>query len=359
MAPLTFAFEADRCIRAAFLGTSGHAFRNFLPCFPFAPVELVALWDPDEARGAAFARQFGAARAYTDLDALFAEAKPEAVFIGVEGFEGDEPLNVSLAERAFAAGCHVWMDKPLAARVTTAQRLVALRDRAGRLGAVGMKTMYNPAHAKMRAIVRDPAFGRPVSFTVRYPLHVPAHAGMSLSAPEVRSCLGHIWHPLGTIQMVLGPVRQMHCAPAPTGGGGAALATLADGTVGTMHFSAGQAGTSPLERFEVVGEGANVVVDNAAHLTYYRKGSPGPYGRTPSYVTDDAHAPLHWEPEMSLGQLYNTSNFVQGYALSLIAFAEAVRDGTPVPFGTFEDAIATLKVFEAFCASPGVPVTIA
>ena len=31
---------------------------------------------------------------------------------------------------------------------------------------------------------------------------------------------------------------------------------------GVLHFTAGRSGTSPLERVELVGNGANVVVDN-------------------------------------------------------------------------------------------------
>lgn len=346
-APLVFAHEAERRLRVAVLGTSGHAFRNYLPSFPFAPAELVALWDPDAARAAAFARQFGAPYGTDNLDDLFAGAAPEAVLIATETFDGDEPSNVALVERAFAAGCHVFTDKPLAASVATAARLIAARDRAGRVGMVGMKTMFYPAHDKVRQIVRDPAFGRPVSFTVRYPLHVPTRPGLPLDDPTVRSCLNHIWHPIGTVLATLGPVRDFRLTPAPAGGGGVAVATLESDAVGTFHFSAGQAGTSPLERFEVVGEGANVIVENAVRVASYRRGPRGVYGRTPTHLTDDAYGPLVWEPEMTLGQLYNTNNFAQGYAPSLIAFAHAALGGSPPDAGRFEDAATALAIFEA------------
>ncbi len=347
MSPLTFAYESERRLRVAFLGTSGHAFRNFLPSLPYAPVELVALWDPDVARAEAFARQFGAPRWYSDLDRLLAETTPEAALIGVEAFEGDEPRNATLMARCLEAGCHVWTDKPLAGTVATARRLIAQRDRANRLAAVGIKTMFYPAYQKVRQIAQEPAFGRVASVTIRYPLHVPTQPGLAGSDREVRSCLGHIWHPFGAALLVAGPLRELHVQSAPIGGGGVALATFASGAAGAFHFASGQAGTSPLERLEVVGEGANVVVENAARLTYYRRGSPGPYGRTPSFLTESESAPLHWEPELSLGQLYNSNNFIQGYALSIIAFAQAALGGPPLQYGTLEDAVEVLKVFEA------------
>jgi len=351
--PLTFAFEADRRLRVAMLGVTGnamHAFRNFLPSLPYAPVELVAVWDPDGDRAAAFARQFGAPQSFTDLDALFHDAAPEAVLIGGDGFTDEEPLNADLMRRALEAGCHAWTDKPLAAHVATARTLIALRDRVGKVAAVGMKTMYYPAHVAMTDIVRDPAFGRPTTFTIRYPLHVPHAPDLPLSETVVRSCLGHIWHPLGAVQRVLGPIAAIAFRPAPVGTGGVATATLAVGTVGTLHFSVGQSGTSPLERFEVVGEGANVVVENAVRVTYYRPGSTGPYGRTPTFVTDADHAPLVWEPEMTLSVLYNTNNFFQGSAPSIIAFAAAALGGPSLLHGTLEDAADTLAVFEALRA---------
>ena len=343
---MTFGYEAESRVRIAFLGTSGHAFRNFLPSLPYAAVDLVALWDPDPARAKAFAEQFGATHTYRDLGQLLTEAAPEAVLIGVDGFLDDEPLNASLMARCLEAGCHVWTDKPLAATTSTARDLIGVRDRVGKVAGVGIKTMYNPAHLKAREIIRQPVFGRPTTFTSRYPLHIPDRPGLPLSDPVVRSCLGHIWHPIGTALVTVGSIADFRHRVAPAGGGGVADVRFADGTVGTFHFSAGQAGTGPLERVEIVGEGSNIMIDNACRLTWYRPGSPGEYGRTPSYLTDDSAAPLVWEPEMSLGQVYNSNNFVQGYAQSIMAFIDAVQGIRPLRFGTLEQALEVLQAFE-------------
>jgi predicted dehydrogenase len=358
MAGMTFGYEATRRLRLAFLGTSGHGFRNFLPSLPFAPVDLVALWDDDRARGEAMARQFGASAYFADLDQLLDQARPEAVLIAAEPAAREGVDNARLMARCLEAGCHAWTDKPLASTTGAVRQLIALRDKVDKVASVGIKTMYYPAHQKVREIVRDPAFGRPVSITVRYPLHVPQHAGAPLEDREVRSCLGHLWHPFGAALVTLGPITRLQLQPAIVGGGGVVLASFAQGAVGAFHFSAGQAGTSPLERLEVVGEGANVVVGNATRVTYYRKGSPGPYGRTASYLTGAEQAPLAWEPELTLGQLYNTNSFIQGYAQSIIAFVAAALGEAPLAFGTLEDGLEILKIFEALRASPGQPVDL-
>jgi predicted dehydrogenase len=351
MTEVTFGYEQDSRLRIAFLGTSGHAFRNFLPSLPYAAVDLVALWDPAADRAQAFARQFGAERWFTDLDRLLAETAPDAVLIGVESYLDGEPLNASLMARCLEAGCHVWTDKPVAITTATVRDLIALRDRADRVAAVGMKTMYNPAHRKARQILDGPDFGRPTSFTARYPLHIPDRPGLPLTDPAVRSCLGHIWHPMGTALATVGSIRTITHVPAPASGGGVAQLTFADGTVGSFHFSSGQSGTSPLERVEIVGEGSNLIIENASRLTWYRRGSAGTYGRSPSYFTDEDSGPLVWEPEMSLGQLYNNNNFVQGYAPNIMAFVDAARGMQPLTSGTLEHALEVLEVFESIVSS--------
>ena len=358
MGNLSFAHEAPRRLRTAFLGTSGHAFRNFLPSLPYAPLELVALWDTDAARAEAFARQFGAPRWYTDVDRLLDEADPEAVLIAAEGMDGDEPRNTGLMARCLERGCHAWTDKPLATSAAGAARLIEIRDRVGKVAGVGIKTMFYPTYQRVREIVRDPAFGRPVSMTVRYPLHVPHRADLPATDRGVRSCLGHLWHPFGAALAVIGPIEHLYVEAAHAGGGGVAIARFVQGTVGAFHFSAGRSGTSPLEFLEVVGEGANVTVENAARLTYYRPGSPGSYGRCPSFLTEAGQAPLVWEPELSLGQLYNNNNFIQGYAPSIIAFAQAALGSAPLACGTLEDACEVLKVFDALRAGPGRRISL-
>lgn len=345
-------------MRVAFLGTSGHGFRNFLPSLPFAPVELVGLWDDDRARGEAMARSFGACAYYADVDQLFEQARPEAVLIAAEPSARHGLDNAQLMTQCLERGCHAWTDKPLASSAGAVRKLIALRDRVGKVASVEVKTMYYPARQKVREIVRDPAFGRPVSITVRYPLHVPQHAGASLDDREVRSCVGHLWHPFGASLVTFGRIECIQLQPAPAGGGGVALATFRQGAVGAFHCAAGQAGTSVLERLEVIGEGANVVVENATRVTYYRKRSPGPYGRTPSYLTEAEQAPLVWEPELTLGQLYNMNSFIQGYAQSIIAFVAAAMGEAPLEYGTLEDGLEILKIFEALRESGGQPVEL-
>jgi len=143
------------------------------------------------------------------------------------------------------------------------------------------------------------------------------------------------------------------------GRNGIVAATLRNGAVASFHFPRSKSGLSPLERLEVVGVGADITVENAAHLTYYRKGSPGPYGRTIDVFTPLADGPLTWQPELSLGQLYNDHNFIQGYGQALLHFTLAAMADKPVTIGTLEDALEVMKVHEALCQGPGPTVSLA
>ena len=360
---VVFAHEAADRLRIAFLGTSGHAFRNYLPVLPFLPVELVAQWDPDIGRARAFAAQFGAGdAAYDDVGCLLDERRPQAVWIATDALHPDgRSIQPQLVAQCLEAGCDVFCDKPIASTADEVRELIVVRDRTGRTVGTGIKTMHYPTHTRAHEIVHDPAsgFGDLVSLTVRYPLHVPSRAGLPLEDTAVKGCLGHVWHPIGAALRIGGPLRSVRLLMDRGGRNGVLTASFRDGAVGAFHFPRTKSGMSPLERLEAVGEGTNIVVENAAELTYYRKASPGPYGRTIDSFTPLENGPLMWRPELSLGQLYNDHNFIQGYGQSLLHFVEAVTAHRPVTVGTLEDALEVMKVHEALCQGPGPEVEIA
>jgi hypothetical protein len=98
----------------------------------------------------------------------------------------------------------------------------------------------------------------------------------------------------------------------------------------------------------VIGDGANVVVDNCVRPTYSRGGGSSAAGWTPSYLGPDEIAPLVWEPEFLLGQLSNTALFLQGYVLQIRSFAQCVLNGDPPTRGGLEDAWHVTRLLEAF-----------
>lgn len=352
-----YAHEYETKLRAAHIGCGGHSFRNILPAYQYAPIDLAAVCDLDGDKAAAFARQFGAGAAYTDYARMLAEVRPQAVFI-VTNYEPDgRPQSVDLALAALAAGCHVWMEKPPASSVAQIEALQAAARKHDRQVLVGFKKMFFPGVEKVKEIIgRADEFGPVSSLYVRYPQGIPPFAQRG-DGYTMRNFLDHLVHPASILRYLMGDLASLCYYEERTAGATVGILQFQSGAVGTLHLAAGISGFSPLERLEVIGTGANVVLDNGVKLTYYRKGSRGQYGRAMAFTGGDETAPLYWEPEFSLGTLWNKNLFMLGYAQEIIYFCEAVLAGRPVEKANLDDALAIMRLYEAYRFNPpGVQV---
>jgi predicted dehydrogenase len=339
--------EYDRKIKACFIGAGGHALRNVYPTFRYAPVDLAAVCDLDASQATAYAQMFGAERAYSDYREMLRIERPDAVFI-VTSYHADGRIQaVDIALDALAAGAHVWMEKPSAASVRDVEALMARSKAAGRFVMTGLKKVFFPTIQKVKSIITSPAFGAPTSVYVRYPQGMPPFSDRG----DDRKMIGlvdHIYHPAAILQYLMGPIERFNYEWESRRGASVANLRFASGAVGVLHFALGASGGSPLERLEVIGEDENVVVENGAKLTYYRRCVRPAYGRADSFITDDDSAPLVWEPEFSLGQLYNSNLFTLGYAQEVRSFCDCVLSGTPPDRGTLEAVLEIVKLCEAY-----------
>ena len=169
-----------------------------------------------------------------------------------------------------------------------------------------------------------------------------------------------ICHPMSAMHLLMGNVKEMLFTEHQPSGNSQTLFKFKSGAVGSLHLPATQANTSPLERFEVIGNRQNIVVDNGMRLIYYKgtKGS-GDYGKTSTFIGDDpAEGPVLWEPEFSLGQLYNKNIFLQGMVQSVNYFANAVMNNKKVEKSTLSDAVHLIKIFDAYKKRPDQWITI-
>jgi predicted dehydrogenase len=347
--PLRYNFEYARRVRAGFVGCGGHAFRNVYPALRYAPVDLVAVCDHNLERAKVYAREFGAAHAYASHTAMLEHEQLDAVFVVTNYDEQSRPRYPQIACDAMQAGDHAWIEKPPAASVAEIEQMQAIERQTGKFVQVGFKKMFFPAIAKVKDITLQPEFGALSSIYARYPQGLPS--------PELRTdrlamlgFLDHLFHPASIIHLIAGEVAALLYTWEPRSKASITSLRFRNGGIGTLQLVSGQSGTSPLERLEVVGSGANVVVENGVKLTYYRPGrrGPGGYGRQPNYIGPDGGAPLVWEPEFSLGQLYNKGLFLLGYAQETLAFCESVLSNTPPAKAGLSDALALLRWYEAY-----------
>ena len=140
----------------AIVGIGSHADLKIAPAMKLADdAQLVAVYSRDQARANAFAEAHGAAAAYSDLDALLADPRIDAVFVASPNY-----LHAQQTIRSASAGKHVLAEKPMATTVSDAAAMVdACRDHGVRLG-MGFELRFHPAHLWARQIIDDGAIGR-------------------------------------------------------------------------------------------------------------------------------------------------------------------------------------------------------
>jgi predicted dehydrogenase len=343
---MLFNWEYPRRMRAGFIGAGLHAFRNIYPCFQFLPIDLVAIADHHEEKAKAFARMFGAERWYLTHDEMLEKEKLDAVFICVSLDQLGRPRYPALTMQAMQAGCHVWIEKPPAATTDEIRQMQKVSRETGKFVVVGFKKCFMPAIEKAKEIISRPEFGGVTSVYSRYPLSMP-----EWGKRESMRSFGDIVHPGSALHYLMGPLAAVSYMWNPANGGMAANLTFRSGAIGSLHITGAQGG-GPLERIEIVGNGANVVVDNCMRVIYYRKAPKREYGRTPDYYEADEGAALTWEPEFSLGQLYNKALFLMGYVQQVEYFAQCVLENRAPTKCGLDDALEITKWLEAFLNNP-------
>lgn len=70
------------------------------------------------------------------------------------------PLHASLAEKAFAAGKHAYVEKPLAMTLKEADRIIMAAKKADRQLMVGHLLQYHPVFVRLREMVEAELFGK-------------------------------------------------------------------------------------------------------------------------------------------------------------------------------------------------------
>ena len=142
-------------LRVAVIG-AGYWGPNLVRNFSEAPgANVVAVADLSEERLAGIHKRFPAVRTTTDHRALFADPEIDAVCI-VTPISTHRPL----AEEAFAAGKHVFVEKPLAGTAGDAEAIVAAASRAQRTLMVGHTFVYNPAVTAVRDLLARRELGK-------------------------------------------------------------------------------------------------------------------------------------------------------------------------------------------------------
>ena len=131
-------------MRAAVIGVGSMGSNHARVYRDMPDVELLGVADVNPVVAGEISRLYGG-RAYTDYRAMVAEVEPDVVTVSVP-----TRLHTQVVLDALSRGCHVLVEKPIAATPEEARSMIRAADQAGRVLAVGHIERYNPAIIELR-----------------------------------------------------------------------------------------------------------------------------------------------------------------------------------------------------------------
>jgi len=202
--------------------------------------EIVGLCDEDPARMADAARRFGvpAGRQYTDHRRCLEETAPDIAILCPA-----TARHAEWVERVAPYGAHVLVEKPMAASLADADRMIRAMEATGKTLVINWPIVWVPAHRTAMRLVDEGAIGRVVGVHYhggnRGPLRHLAEKAEVSEEEAARQKAGSWWY-------------------RRESGGGSLLDYLGYGaTLGTWFHG----GRAPLEVTTVVDEPAGLEVD--------------------------------------------------------------------------------------------------
>jgi predicted dehydrogenase len=310
--------EFENKLKVGIVGVGSHAYRNLLPAMNYLPVTLQAVCDSNRPLAEKTAAQYGAKGCYDNAAEMYRREKLDAVFLCVSPL-----LHPQLACEAFAAGLHVWMEKPPARRASEIVDMI--RHRKDRVAVVGFKKAFMPATRKAIEIFADKQFGPLRSILAVYPMTIPDDGEAVLAGNTVINWLRNGCHPLSLCMAVGGKVNAVTVHRGGDGSG-ACILEFASGAIGNFHLASGRNKGQPIERYSFF-EG----LDSGA---------------------------IVWEPQNREGTLENKALFTQGIYDEMMYFCTHALSGKPAERGSLEFTLEVMKVYEAGLLSRGKRIEI-
>jgi predicted dehydrogenase len=144
-----------RIVNWGVLGVAKIATEKVIPAMQRGEVSRIhAIASRDLKRAQEAAKTLGIAKAYGSYGEMLADPDIEAIYNPLPN-----ELHLPWTKRALAAGKHVLCEKPIALDAKEAARLVAARDRSGKLVAEAFMVRFHPQWRRAREIVRSGAIG--------------------------------------------------------------------------------------------------------------------------------------------------------------------------------------------------------
>jgi predicted dehydrogenase len=142
---------------------------------------VIAVCDRELLMAEQIAGRYAVPAYYDDVDRMLAAERPDVVHITTP-----PGSHLALARKAFEAGCHVFVEKPLALDSAEAVMLVEEAKRHGKKVTIGYTYLFDPVALQMRTLLASGAVGDVV--------HVESWFGYNLAGPFGSAILGDAGH---------------------------------------------------------------------------------------------------------------------------------------------------------------------
>ena len=311
----------------AMIGSGNYASRVLIPALAKAGAQFLGIASSGGQTAASVGRKFGFAEATSDATALITDPRINTVVIATR-----HDSHARLVCDALAAGKHVFVEKPLALRISeldaidAAWRALPAEQRP--LVMVGFNRRFAPYVLRMKSLLDSVAAPKTFIVTVNAGA---LHAEHWTQVPAIGGgrIIGEACHFIDLMRFLAGaPIKRwqvMNIDSESEVTDDKASITLAfvDGSIGTLHYFANGHSSYPKERIEAFCAGKVLQLDNFRRLRGY--GWKG-FGKISSWRQD------------------------KGQAACAAAFLMAIRDGRSAPIA-FEELIdvgrVTVEVGEA------------
>ena len=312
---------------------------------------LVAAADADPARRTWLGARAPTARLYPHWETLLEDRGVDGVVIALP-----TALHAEVACRAFAAGKHVFLEKPIALTLDEGRRVRSAWRQAGTAGAIGYNFRRNPMIESARRTLASDELGSLVGIQGSFHWAAERIDGWR-SQPGMGGGALHdlLSHHVDLVRALSGrSIVQVQCtlrsvrSPDDT----AALQLVTDDGL-TAQLQGSSAAGAPVNRLDLVGTKGVLRVD-------LLDGRPRPVERVPgrgARMLRAGRALAEFHP----ARLLRSPGFEPSFRATIEAFLEGVQRGVP-PRPDLSDglrALAVIEAAEASARSGGRPVPVA
>lgn len=317
-------------VRWGIVGAGDIARKQMAPAIRDADnAELVAVHRRSMDTAREFADEFGAARAYDDVDALLVDPDIDAAYVATPVY-----VHAGQTIAAARAGKHVLVEKPMAMSSAECRQMIEACEENGVKLMVCYYQRFNARHQKMRELVQAAAVGQVVTAMARMASLNPPQAGAWRHDPALAgggALMDLGVHCIDTLRFILGEVESVAALVGTSASDGAVddTATL------LLRFQSGAQGVISV---------AFTMPDSDPNSAYFLevRGTGGEIWAAPMVSKDSTGDLRVLTPARKESYRYNQRTHV-----ALIeAFGRSIEEGEPVPVSGIE-GLRGLEVVEA------------